>query len=113
MAHTPGTASDVPNIMLSTCEPIPIPPLRPVVMGGARDAFASVAALGMGAAAGGVPPGPGTGNQNPPPKAPKEKKVAGFKKQTQQKIAALSGKLTDLKVLRNKVENSPLLIGCI
>lgn len=41
------------------------------------------------------------------PKPSNEKKVAGFKKQNQQKISAISGKLTDLKVLRNKVENSP------
>ena len=37
--------------------------------------------------------------------------VVSSKKQTSQKITLVSTKLTDLKVLRNKVENSALLLG--
>lgn len=41
----------------------------------------------------------------------KPKKPVGMKKQCGQKKSMLSNKLTDLKVLRNKVEHSPLLLG--
>jgi hypothetical protein len=44
-------------------------------------------------------------------KPQKPKKVAGMKKQVQSKISVISTKLTDLKVLRNKVDNSPLSLG--
>ena len=82
------------------------------MLGGAKEAFASAANLGAGPATSGTGGGGGGGGIPPPntsvPKAPKEKKVASLKKQVQQKISFISAKLTDLKVLRNKVENSPL-----
>ena len=55
----------------------------------------------------------GGGGGNPPPtrKPPAPKKVAGLKKQCSTKTQTISSKLTELKVLRNKVENAPLSLG--
>ena len=58
------------------------------------------------------------GNGMPPPPPPsraerKPKKPVGLKKQTGQKLTLIANKLTDLLVVRNKVENSPLFLGAI
>ena len=48
----------------------------------------------------------------PPVNKPKPtKKVAGFKKQCGSKITMIGSKLTELKVLKNKVEGAALLLG--
>ena len=81
-------------------------------MGGAKD-------FGLFGDGSSSQPGDGTagnGNGGPratpkPASAPKKPKVVSSKKQTSQKITLVSTKLTDLKVLRNKVENSALLLG--
>jgi hypothetical protein len=85
------------------------------MLGGARDMQSAMDATFL---PGGAPStsAPGKGGKGkggvpgmpPPPPQKKEKRVAGMKKQTQSKIHFISGKLTDLKVLRNKVENAPL-----
>ncbi len=56
-----------------------------------------------GGGGGGIPP--------EKPRKPAPKKVAGLKKQCSTKIQTISSKLTELKVLRNKVENAPLSLG--
>ena len=58
------------------------------------------------------PNGNNNGAPAPPPrpKTPKPKKLIGITKQVQQKISIASAKLTDLKVMINKVNQSPLLL---
>lgn len=94
-----------------------VPPLtrslRPVVMGGAKEMAAAFSMQGNS-----LPKGKGKGKTKgdnvPPPPRPasrnKQKKPVGITKQVQQKISVASAKLTELKVMVNKVNQSPSLL---
>ncbi len=75
-----------------------------MILGGLKDANDAMDGL----PGGGDNPKPGAPQPPAPPRMPKPKKAVGLGKQTSSKIQFCSGKLTEVKVFVNKVENAPL-----
>ena len=79
--------------------------------------LAAAKQFGLWGASGGtidpLPAGQPQGKADPPgkPNVPKEKKPPTMKKILNSKINMLGTKLTDLRVLRNRTDSSPLLLG--